>query len=278
MVFPVVIYGCESWTIKMVESESHLVVSDSLRPHGLYSPWNSPGQNTGVSSRSLLQELSQPRDWTQVSHITGGFFTSWATREAQEYWGGEPVPSPEDLPDPGIKPGSPALQAYSLPAELLGKPTKDGWALKNWCFQTVELVKTLESPLDSKEIKLVNPKGNQPWIFIGRTDIEDDAPILRPPVAKSWLIGKDPDAGKDWGQEQKGAIEGAMVGWHHRLNGHEFEQALGYSEGWESLMCSNPRCHRESAMTEQQQLLSWLLFRTNGLEPWWNGSVSVTTC
>ena len=135
------------------------------------------------------------------------------------------VPFFRSFPNPEIEPRSLALQVDSLPAELLGKPTKDGWALKNWCFQTVELVKTLQSPLDSKEIKLVNPKGNQPWIFIGRTDIEDDAPILRPPVAKSWLIGKDPDAGKDWGQEQKGAIEGAMVGWHHRLDGHEFEQA-----------------------------------------------------
>ena len=89
------------------------------------------------------------------------------------------------------------------------------------------LEKTFESPLDSKEIKPVNPKGNQPWKFTGRTDAE--TPILQPPNAKSWLIGKDPDAGKDWGQEEKGATEDEMVGWHHQLNGHEFEQTPGDS-------------------------------------------------
>ena len=103
--------------------------------------------------------------------------------------------------------------------------SKKGWVLKNWRFLTVVLEKTLESPLDSKEIKPVNPKGNQPWIFIKRTDAE--APILWPPDAKSWFIRKDPDAGKDWGQEQKGTTEDEMVGWHHRLDGHEFEQTLG---------------------------------------------------
>ena len=96
------------------------------------------------------------------------------------------------------------------------------WALKNWCFQTVVLKKILESPLSSKKIKPVNPKGNQPWIFIEKTDAE--APILWPPDAKSWLIGKYPDAGKDWGPVEKGVTEDEMVGWHHQLNGHEFEQ------------------------------------------------------
>ena len=106
---------------------------------------------------------------------------------------------------------------------------KKGWALKNWCFWTVVLEKTLESPLDCKEIKPVNPKGNQPWIFIGRTDAE--APIFWPPDVKNWLIGKDRDAGKDWRQEEKGKTEDKMVGWHHWLNGHEFEQSLGHGEG-----------------------------------------------
>ena len=100
---------------------------------------------------------------------------------------------------------------------------KESWALKNWCFWTVVLEKTLESPLDCKEITPVHPKGNQPWIFIGRTDAEAETPILWPPDAKNWLIGKDPDAGKDWRQEEKGMTEDEMVGWHHRLNGHEFE-------------------------------------------------------
>ena len=100
---------------------------------------------------------------------------------------------------------------------------KEGWVLKNWCFRTLVLEKTYESPLDSKEIKLVNPKGNQPWIFIGRTDAKAETPILWPTDAKNWLIGKDLDAGKDWRQEEKGMPEDEMVGWHHWFNAHEFE-------------------------------------------------------
>ena len=100
---------------------------------------------------------------------------------------------------------------------------KASWALKNWCFWTVVLTKTLESPLDNKEIQLVHPKGNQSWIFIGRTHAEAETPILWPHDAKSWLIGKDPDAGKDWKLEEKGIAEDEMVAWHHQLDGHEFE-------------------------------------------------------
>ena len=99
---------------------------------------------------------------------------------------------------------------------------KERWAQKNWCFWTVVLEKTLESPLDCKEIQPVHPKGNQAWIFIGRTDAEAEAPIVWAPDAKNWLIGKDPDAEKDWRQE-KGTTEDEMVGWRHWLNGHEFE-------------------------------------------------------
>ena len=104
----------------------------------------------------------------------------------------------------------------------------------NWCFWTVVLEKTLESPLDSKEIQPVHPKGNQPWIFTGRTDAEAEAPVLCPSDAKNWLIGKDPDSGKDQGRE-KGLTEDEMVGWHHWLDGHEFEQAPGDSERQGSL-------------------------------------------
>ena len=100
---------------------------------------------------------------------------------------------------------------------------KESWVLKNWCFWTVVLEKTLESPLDCKEIQPVHPKGNQSWIFIGRTDAEAETPILWLPDAKNWLIGKDPDAGKDWRQVEKGMTEDKMVAWHHQLNGHEFE-------------------------------------------------------
>ena len=117
---------------------------------------------------------------------------------------------------------------------------KESWAPKNWCFWTVVLEKTLESPLHCKEIQPVHPKGNQSWIFIGRTDAEAETPILWPPDEKNWLIGKDPDAGKDWRQEEKGKTEDEMVGWHHRLNGHEFEQALRAGDGQGSLMCCSP--------------------------------------
>ena len=100
---------------------------------------------------------------------------------------------------------------------------RESWVPKNWCFWTVLLEKTLESPLDCKEIQLVHPKGDESWVFIGRTDVEAEAQILRPPDVNSWLIWKDPDAGKDWGQEEKGMTEDEMVEWHHWLDGHEFE-------------------------------------------------------
>ena len=113
---------------------------------------------------------------------------------------------------------------------------KEGWALKNWCFWTLVLEKTLESSLDCKEIQPVHSKGNQSWIFIGRTDAEAETPILWPPEVKSWLTGEDPNAGKDWRQEEKGTTEGEMVGWHHQLNGYEFEQALGVGDGQGGLL------------------------------------------
>ena len=117
---------------------------------------------------------------------------------------------------------------------------KESWVPKNWCFWIVMLEKTFESCLDCKEIKLVNPKWNQAWIFTGRTDTEAETPILWPPDAKSWLVGKDPDDGKDWRQKEKGMTEDEMVGWHHRLNGHEFEQALRVGDRQGSLAYYNP--------------------------------------
>ena len=100
---------------------------------------------------------------------------------------------------------------------------EESWSLKNWCFWTVALEKTLESPLDCKEIQPVHPKGDESWVFIGRTDVESETPILWPPHAMSWVIGKDPDAGRDWGQEGNGMTEDEMARWHHTLYGHEFE-------------------------------------------------------
>ena len=117
---------------------------------------------------------------------------------------------------------------------------KESWAPKNWCFWTVMLEKTLGIPLDCKDLQPVIPKGNLSWLFIGRTDAEAKAPILWPPDVKNWLIGKDPDAGKDWRWEEKGTTEDGMVGWHHWLDGHEFEQALGVGDGQGSLACCSP--------------------------------------
>ena len=122
---------------------------------------------------------------------------------------------------------------------------KESWAPKNWCFWTVVLEKTLESPLDCKEIKPVHAKGNQSWKFIERTDAEAGTPILWPPDVKSELIGKDPDAGKDWGSKEKGMTEDEMFGWHHQLYGHEFEQALSVGDGQGSLVCCSPWSHKE---------------------------------
>ena len=131
---------------------------------------------------------------------------------------------------------------------------KESWALKNWYFWTLVLEKTLESSLDCKEIQLVNPKGNQSWILIGRTDAKAETPILWPRDVKNWLIGKDPDAGKDWRQEEKGSTQDEMVGWHHWLNGHDFEQALGAGDGQGSLTHCSPWGCKESDMTER---LNW---------------------
>ena len=155
-----------------------------------------------------------------------------------------------------------------------------------WLFWTVVLEKTLESPWDFKEIKPVHPKGNQSWTFIGRTDAEAEAPILWPPDVKSQLIGKDPDAGKDWRQEEKGVTEDEMVGWHHWFNGHGFEQALGVGDEQGGLECCIPWGHKElDWATEQQQncfasLLSPLLlfvlwFLSNTVIPYYLVSIFI---
>ena len=131
---------------------------------------------------------------------------------------------------------------------------KESWALKNWCFWSVVLEKTLESPFDNKEIKPVHPKGDQSWVFIGRTDAEAEAPVLWPPDVKNWLIWKDSDAGKDWRQE-KGVTQDKTVGRHRQLNRQEFELTLGDGEGQRSLVCCSSWGHRvrHDWVTEQQQ-------------------------
>ena len=154
------------------------------------------------------------------------------------------------------------VKAMVFPVVIYGCESwddKESWVPKNWCFWTVVLEKTLESPLDYK-IKPVNLKGKKSWIFTGRTDAEAEAPILWPPDVKNWLIWKDPDAGKDWRQEEKGMPKNEMVGWHHQLYGHEFKLALGIGDGQGSLTCCSPWGCNESDMTEPlnwTELIHW---------------------
>ena len=132
---------------------------------------------------------------------------------------------------------------------------KESWALKNWCFWTYQKTdKTLEHPLDYKEIQPAHPKWDQSWVFIGRTDVEAESPVFWPPAVKSWLIGKDPDAGRDWGQEEKGTTEDEMAGWHHWLDGYEFEWTPGVGDGQGGLVCCSPWGREESDTTER---LNW---------------------
>ena len=134
---------------------------------------------------------------------------------------------------------------------------RESWAPKNWCFWTVVLEKIVESPLECKEIKPFNHKGNQFWIFLGRTDAEAETLILWPPDVKNWLIWKDPDAGKDWGQEEKGTTEDEMAGWHHRLNGREFEWTPGVGDGQGGLACCGSWGRKESDTAEDWTELNW---------------------
>ena len=145
---------------------------------------------------------------------------------------------------------------------------KEGWAPKNQCFLIVVLEKTLESPTDCRETKPVNHKGNQSWIFIGRTDVEAEVPVLWPPDAKSRFTGEDPDAEKDWGQEEKGMTEFEVVGWHHWLNVLEFEQAPGVGDGQGSLACYSPWGGKELDMTDWTELNWTSLWSNSHIYTW----------
>ena len=155
---------------------------------------------------------------------------------------------------------------------------KESWAPKNWCFLTVVLEKTLESPLDCKEIQPVHPKGNQSWVFIGRTDVEAKTPIPWPPDAKSWLIWENPDAGKDWRWEDKGTREDEMVGWHHQLNEHEFEQAREVGDGQGSLVCCSPWGHKESDTTERTNWTEYISYKWLNSDHPITKQVTLTSC
>ena len=165
-----------------------------------------------------------------------------------------------------VEPKGPYRQGYGFSSShvwMWELDYKENWASKNSWFWTVVLEKTLESPLDCKEIQPVHPKGDQSWVFIRRTDVEAETPILWPPDTKNWLIGKGPDAGKNWGQEEKGTSEDEVVGWHHRLSGHEFGWTLGVGDGQVGLACSSSWGRKESDTTE------WL----NWIELNWNSAV-----
>ena len=153
-------------------------------------------------------------------------------------------------------------QTYSISSSQVWMwelDNSEGWMLNNWCFWTMVLEMALESPFDSKEIKSVNPKGNQPWIFIGRTDDAAEAPILWPPDVKSQLIGKDPDTGKDWRQKEKGVTEDEMVGSHQQLNVYEFEQTAGDNEGQGSLAHYSLCSHNQRQLNNQTTMISSIL-------------------
>ena len=161
----------------------------------------------------------------------------------------------------------PSSQSYGFSS------SRECWTIKkttskNWCFWTSVLEKTLESPLDCKVVKPVNPKGNQSWIIIRRTDSEGETPILWLPDVKNWLFGKDPDAGKDWGQEEKGITEDKMVGWHHWLDGYEFEQAPEVGDGQGSLACCSLWGCKEPAMTEWLNWTDWLTDNWHEISYW----------
>ena len=153
------------------------------------------------------------------------------------------------------------VKAMIFPVIMYG--FEESWAPKNWCFWTVVLEKTLESPLDCKEIQPVHPKRDQSWVFFGRNDAKAETPVLWPPHAQSWLIGKDSDAGRDWGQEKKGTTEDEMAGWHYQLDGHEFEWTLVVGDGQGGLECCDLWGHkvRHNWVTE----LNW---REHFMERW----------
>ena len=271
MVFPVVTYGCESWTIKKAE---HWRIDAFELCHWrrfLRVPWTARR-----SSQSILKAINPEYSWEGLMlKLKPQYFghLMWKASslektlmlgkiEGRRKWGWQEMKWLDGITK-SVDKSSTSSGRWCRTRKAGLVPSwghreldhKEGCVLKNWCFQIMVLEKTLESPLDCKEIKPVHPKGNEPWIFIRRTDAEAETPGLWLPDVKNWLIGKDPDAGKDWRQEETGMTEDEMVGWHHWLDGHECEQTPGNSEGQGSLVCCRSWGSRVEydLVTEQQE-------------------------
>ena len=188
-----------------------------------------------------MTNLDSTQSWTRLMWLSSSSSSRQHIKKQRHYFANK----------------GPSSQSYdfsSSPVWMWELDYKESWVLKNWCFWTVVLEKTFEIPLDCKEIQPVHPKGDQSWVFIGRTDAEAETLILWPSDAKSWLIGKDRDAGKDWGQEEKGSTEDEMVGWHPWLDGHGFGWTPGAGDGQGGLVCCGSWGFKESDTTER---LNW---------------------
>ena len=229
--------------VKAKVAQLCLTLCDCMRKD---SPWNSPGQNTGVGSRPLLQGIFLTQEVNQSL-----LYCRWILYQLRYQRILDSILKSRDITS--------LTKVYIVTAIVFPVVMYkcENWTIKkaqHWRIDAFELWcwRRLESSLDCKEFKPVNPKGNQPWIFTGKADAKPEAQILWPPDVKSWLIGKDPEAGKDWRQE-KGATEDEMVGWHHQLNRHQFEQTLGDSEEQGSLAyCSSWGCRvKHDLLTEQ---------------------------
>ena len=207
-------------------------MSDSLQPHGLYIAHQPPLSMVISITRLPFKETANLCPGQQFMKASISSYSFWAL-----------------LSTFGFSCGHGWM--WELDCE-------EGWAPKNWCFWTVVLEKTLESPLDCKENQPAHSKGDQSWVFFGKNDAKGETPVLGPPDAKSWLIGKHPDAGRDWGQEEKGTTEDEMAGWHHWLDGYEFEWTPGVGDGQGGLACCDSWGHKESDTTER---LNWTVLK-----------------
>ena len=213
--------------------------------------WGSQGKSAEVVCHSFLQ-------WTTFCQNSPPWPVCLLLNKKQRHYFASKGPSSQ-----GCGFSSSHVQMWEL-------DYKESWAQKSWCFWTVVLEKTLESPLDCMEIQPVHPKGDQSWVFIEKADVEAETPILWPPDVKSWLTWKDPDAGKGWRQEEKGMTEDERVGWHHQLKGHAFEQTAGDS-GQGSLACCSSWGRKESNTTER---LNWTEISTNDINLKKNSTLS----